>query len=116
MLINNGLQIFRSYTLDTMIKVQKVVIPASINISHPLVIPVMTLPVPHSEKTSVDFVESTTAGYLFPNSTRCRRVFSRHFHLILQKLLCNFNRFLATHQKVHIHQQDQVQGKKKSDF
>lgn len=61
--------------MDTMIKGKKVVIPASVNICHPLVIPI--LPVTHSEKPSVDFMEpSTTSGYLFPNSSRCRRVLS----------------------------------------
>lgn len=62
----------------------KGVIPASVNICHSLVIPGMTLPAPHLEKTSVDFVESAPTGYLFPNSTRCRRVLTRnniYFHI-----------------------------------
>ena len=70
---------FRTQTLDILSKGQKVIIPTSVNICHSLVIPGMTLPISHSEKTSVDFVESAAGGYLFPNSSRCRRVFSRHF-------------------------------------
>ena len=71
--------------MDTMIKGKKLVIPASVNICHPLVIP--TFPVPHLEKPSVDFMEpSTTSGYLFPNSSRCRRVLSVFIYLFFLKL------------------------------
>lgn len=58
--------------MDTMIKGQKPFIHPNFNIYHPLAITGNTIPT-HSEKVSAEYFESSS-GYLFPNSSRCRRV------------------------------------------
>ncbi|KZS15779.1 putative CDK5 and ABL1 enzyme substrate 1 [Daphnia magna] len=88
----------RSPTCNSIFKGQKGAALSNTNICNSPIIAGTTSLVPHSEKASVDFVEFPTPSYLFPNSTRSRKV------------------FLATHQRVHTHQQDQVQRRKKGEF
>lgn len=62
----------RSATMDTMSKGQKPIIHPTFNIYHPLAITGGTIP-NHSEKVPAEYFESSS-GYLFPNSSHCRRV------------------------------------------
>ncbi|XP_057369535.1 CDK5 and ABL1 enzyme substrate 2-like isoform X1 [Daphnia carinata] len=66
----------RSPTGNSMFKAQKGATSSNANICHASSIPGTTSLVPHSEKASVDFFEFPTASYLFPNSTRSRKISS----------------------------------------
>ncbi|KAI9559057.1 hypothetical protein GHT06_015846 [Daphnia sinensis] len=88
----------RSPTVNSMFKGQKGAASSNANMYNFPSIPGTASLVPHSEKASVDFVELPTPSYLFPNSTRSRKV------------------SLATLQRVLTHQLDQVRRRKKGEF
>uniref|UniRef100_A0A0N7ZLF9 CDK5 and ABL1 enzyme substrate n=1 Tax=Daphnia magna TaxID=35525 RepID=A0A0N7ZLF9_9CRUS len=66
----------RSPTCNSIFKGQKGAALSNTNICNSPIIAGTTSLVPHSEKASVDFVEFPTPSYLFPNSTRSRKISS----------------------------------------